>query len=145
MKYTYRFANGDADGIEIADDWGNRILEFDRLDYNTDRKDHRSDHKYHAGQPISLEDAESPEYAQIKRKHGLIETDAMLAEMLIRDDHARLHEAVGKLPPDQRELVQALFFGGCKAVDYAISHGISKAAVSQRLKRALANLKKELS
>ena len=145
MKYTYRFANGDADGIEIADDWGNRILEFDRLDFNTERKDHRSDHKYHAAQPISLEDAESPEYAQIKRKHGLIETDAMLAEMLIRDDHARLHEAVGKLPPDQRELVQALFFGGCKAVDYAISHGISKAAVSQRLKRALANLKKEWS
>ncbi len=145
MKYTYRFANGDADGIEIADDWGNRILEFDRLDYNTERKDHRSDHKYHAELPMPLEDAESPEYAQIKRKHGLIETDAMLAEMLIRDDHARLHEAVGKLPPDQRELVQALFFGGCKAVDYAISHGISKAAVSQRLKRALANLKKELS
>ena len=145
MKYTYRFANGDADGIEIADDWGNRILEFDRLDFNTERKDHRSDHKYHAGLPVSLEDAESPEYAQIKRKHGLIETDAMLAEMLIRDDHARLHEAVGKLPPDQRELVQALFFGGCKAVDYANSHGISKAAVSQRLKRALANLKKELS
>ena len=145
MKYTYRFANGDADGIEIADDWGNRILEFDRLDFNTERKDHRSDHKYHAGLPVSLEDAESPEYAQIKRKHGLIETDAMLAEMLIRDDHARLHEAVGKLPPDQRELVLALFFGGCKAVDYAISHGISKAAVSQRLKRALANLKKELS
>ena len=145
MKYTYRFANGDADGIEIADDWGNRILEFDRLDYNTDRKDHRSDHKYHAGQPISLEDAESPEYAQIKRKHGLIETDEMLTEILIRDDHARLHEAVDKLPPDQRELVLALFFGGCKAVDYASYHGISKAAVSQRLKRALANLKKELS
>ena len=93
MKYTYRFANGDADGIEIADDWGNRILEFDRLDYNTDRKDHRSDHKYHTGQPISLDDAESPEYAQIKRKHGLIETDEMLTEILIRDDHARLHEA----------------------------------------------------
>ena len=145
MKYTYRFANGDADGIEIADDWGNRILEFDRLDFNTERKDHRSDHKYHAGQPISLEDAESPEYAQIKRKHGLIETDEMLTEILIRDDHARLHEAVGKLPPDQRELVLALFFGGCKAVDYASYHGISKAAVSQRLKRALANLKKELS
>ena len=145
MKYTYRFANGDADGIEIADDWGNRILEFDRLDFNTERKDHRSDHKYHAGLPVSLEDAESPEYAQIKRKHGLIETDEMLAAILIQDDHARLHEAVDRLPPDQRELVQALFFGGCKAVDYAISHGISKAAVSQRLKRALANLKKELS
>ena len=145
MKYTYRFANGDADGIEIADDWGNRILEFDRLDFNTERKDHRSDHKYHAGLPVSLEDAESPEYAQIKRKHGLIETDEMLTEILIRDDHARLHEAVDRLPPDQRELVQALFFGGCKAVDYAISHGISKAAVSQRLKRALANLKKLLT
>ena len=145
MKYIYRFINGDANGIEVDDDWGNRVLEFDHLDYNTDRKDHRSDHKYHAGQPISLEDAESPEYAQIKRKHGLIETDEMLTEILIRDDHARLHEAVDKLPPDQRELVLALFFGGCKAVDYAISQGISKAAVSQRLKRALANLKKELS
>ena len=144
MKIEYKSATGTIE-IEVDDDWGNRVLEFDRLDYNTERKDYRSDHKYHAGQPITLEDTESPEYAQIKRKHGLVETDAMLAEMLIRDDHARLHEAVGKLPPDQRELVQALFFGGCKAVDYAISHGISKAAVSQRLKRALANLKKELS
>ena len=144
MKIEYKSATGTIE-IEVDDDWGNRVLEFDRVDYNTERKDYRSDHKYHAGQPITLEDTESPEYAQIKRKHGLVETDAMLAEMLIRDDHARLHEAVGKLPPDQRELVQALFFGGCKAVDYAISHGISKAAVSQRLKRALANLKKELS
>ena len=145
MKYIYRFATGETDGIEVDDDWGNRILEFDRLDSNAVRKDHRSDHKYHAGLPVSLEDAESPEYAQIKRKHGLVETDEMLTDILIRDDHARLHEAVGKLPPDQRELVRALFFGGCKAVDYASSHGISKAAVSQRLKRALTNLKKELS
>ena len=144
MKIEYKSVTGTVE-IEIADDWGNRILECDRLDYNTERKDHRTDHKYHAGQPISLEDAESPEYAQIKRKHGLIETDEMLTEILIRDDHARLHEAVDKLPPDQRELVLALFFGGCKAVDYASYHGISKAAVSQRLKRALANLKKELS
>ena len=145
MKYIYRFINGDANGIEVDDDWGNRVLEFDRVDYNTERKDHRTDHKYHAGLPMPLEDAESPEYAQIKRKLGLIETDEILTDILIRDDHARLHEAVGKLPPDQRELVQALFFRGCRAVDYAISHGISKAAVSQRLKRALANLKKELS
>ena len=144
MKIEYKSVTGTVE-IEVDKDWGNRVLEFDRIDYNTGRKDHRSDHKYHVGQPITLEDAESPEYAQIKRKHGLIETDEMLTEILIRDDHARLHEAVDKLPPDQRELVLALFFGGCKAVDYAISHGISKAAVSQRLKRALANLKKELS
>lgn len=144
MIIEYKSVTGTV-GIEVDDDWGNRVLEFDQVDYNTERKDHRSDHKYHAGLPVSLEDAESSEYAQIKRKHGHVETDAMLAEMLIRDDHARLHDAVDKLPPDQRELVQALFFGGCKAVDYAISHGISKAAVSQRLKRALANLKKELT
>jgi len=145
LKYIYRYVNGDANRIEVDDDWGNRVLEFDRVDYNTERKDYRSDHKYHAGQPITLEDAESPEYAQIKRKHGLVETDEMLAEMLIRDGHSRLHEAVNKLPPDQHELVHALFFGGCKAVDYACSHRISKAAVSQRLKRVLANLKKELT
>ena len=144
MKIEYKSATGTIE-IEVDDDWGNRVLEFDRVDYNTDRKDHRSDHKYHAGQPGSLEDAESPEYAQIKRKHGLVETDEMLIKILIRDDHARLHDAVNRLPPDQRELVQALFFGGCKAVDYANSHGISKAAVSQRLKRALTNLKKELT
>jgi len=144
MIIEYKSVTGTV-GIEVDDDWGNRVLEFDRVDYNTGRKDHRADHKYHVGLPVSLEDAESPEYAQIKRKHGLVETDEMLAEILVRDDHVRLHDAVDKLPPDQRELVQALFFGGCKAVDYANIHGISKAAVSLRLKRALANLKKQLS
>ena len=89
MQYIYRFINGDANGIEVDDDWGNRVLEFDHLDYNTDRKDHRSDHKYHAGLPVSLEDAESPEYAQIKHKHGLVDTDEMLTTLLIPSSPAR--------------------------------------------------------
>ena len=144
MKIEYKTVTG-AIEIEVDEDWGNRVLEFNRSDYNSERKDHRSDHKYHYGRPMSLEDCESPEYAQIKHKRGLVDTDALPDAIMQKQEYQRLHDAVNQLLPDQRDLICAIYFGDCKAADYARKHGISKAAVSQRLKRALHNLKKLLS
>ena len=94
---------------------------------------------------MSLEDCESPEYAQIKHKRGLVDTDALPDAIMQKQEYQRLYDVVNQLPPDQRDLVCAIYFGDCKAADYARKHGISKSAVSQRLKRALHNLKKLLS
>jgi RNA polymerase sigma factor (sigma-70 family) len=143
MKIEYKTATGIIE-IEVDEDWGNRVLEFNRSDYNAERKDHRSDHKYHCGQTMSLDDAESFGYAQIKHKHGLLETDALPKAVFRTQEYARLCAAVDQLPTDQRDLVRAVYYGGRKAADYARAHGISKAAVSQRLKRALHHLKNNL-
>ena len=144
MKIEYKTVTG-AIEIEVDEDWGNRVLEFNRSDTNSERKDHRSDHKYHYGRPMSLEDIESYEYGQINHKHGHVDTDALPDAIMQKQEYQRLHDAVNQLPPDRRDLVCAIYFGDCKAADYARKHGISKAAVSQRLKRALHNLKKLLS
>ncbi len=143
IRIQYKFSNETVE-IEVDEDWGNRVLEFNSMEYNAERKHHRSDHKYHYGTPLSLEDTESPEYAQLNKKRGLTKRDEVLAAIIRKEEYSHLHDAVDKLPPDQSDLIRALFFGDCKAVDYARSHWISKAAVSQRLNRALANLKKHL-
>lgn len=144
MKIQYRSVTGIIE-IEIDEEWGNRVLELDRADYNSDRRDHRTDHKYHRGTTITVEDAESEEYAGLKRQRGQIKSDELLNCIIRNEEHAKLHYAVDKLPVDQRELVKAVFFDGVKAVDYARAKGVSKAAVSQKLTRALKNLKKLLS
>lgn len=145
MKYTYRFINGDSNEIEISDDWSHCVLEFDRMDHNSERKDHRSDRKYHNGPPISLEEAESSAAAQMTHKHGMVDADTIPDAVMQKQEYTRLHEAIDLLPPEQRDLIRAICFGSCKAADFARLHGISKAAVSQRLNRALSNLKKLLS
>ena len=144
MKIQYRSVTGIIE-IEIDEEWGNRVLELDRADYNSDRRDHRTDHKYHRGMTITVEDAESEEYAGLKRQRGQIKSDELLNGIIRNEEHTKLHYAVDKLPVDQRELVKAVFFDGVKAVDYARTKGVSKAAVSQKLTRALKNLKKLLS
>ena len=145
MKYTYRFINGDSNEIEISDDWSHCVLEFDRMDHNSERKDHRSDRKYHNGLPISLEEAESSATAQMTHKHGMVDADTLSNAVLQKLECERLHDAIGQLLPDQQDLVRAVFFGHCKAADYARLHNTSRAAISQRLNRALAQLKKLLS
>lgn len=144
MKIQYRSVTGIIE-IEIDEEWGNRVLELDRADYNSDRRDHRTDHKYHRGTTITVEDAESEEYAGLKRQRGQIKSDELLNDIIRNEEHSKLHYAVDKLPVDQHELVKAVFFDGVKSVDYACTKGISKAAASQKLTRALKNLKKLLS
>ena len=133
MKIQYRSVTG-INEIEVDEEWGNRILEFNRADYNSERKDHRSDRKCNG--------MESEACTGLKSRNGWFYTDSVLEDIIRAEDYSHLLKAVDKLPADQRDLVNAVFFNDVKAVDYARSMGISKAAVSQRLDRALSNLKK---
>lgn len=143
MKIQYKSVTGNIE-IEVEEDWGNCVLELNRADYNSERKDHRTDRKYH-GAPITVEESESESYAGFKRERGQVQTGDIVDNLVRKEENERLHHAVDKLPTDQRELVNALFFDDVKPVDYAKAKNVSKSAVSQQLSRALKNLKKYLS
>lgn len=144
MKIQYKFSTETVE-IDVSDDWGNRILEFNRADYNSERKDHRADHKYCPGTPISVEDAESIEYSGLKKQRGQIYADELLDNLIEDEENDRLHNAISKLPETQQKVINAVFFDGLKPAEYARINGVSRSAVSQQMANAFANLKKLLS
>lgn len=56
-----------------------------------------------------------------------------------------LHKAIRSLPNRQRQIITAIFFGKQKQSEMAHELGISSAAVSKTLKKALKNLKEAVS
>lgn len=68
-------------------------------------------------------------------------------EIAARDDYAEfednavLDDALSKLLPQQRELIEKIFCEGYSAQDIADLQGIDKSAISHRLKRAYKKLK----
>jgi len=143
MKVKYQFTTETVE-IEVSDDWGNRILEFNRADYNSERKDHRDDHKYHRGTPITVDEAESTEYSGLKKQRGQVYTDTLLDKLIQKEEDTRLHNAINKLPEIQRKVITAVFFDGIKPVEYARLNGISRSAVAQQMATAMKYLKKFL-
>lgn len=67
--------------------------------------------------------------------------DALL-DLKIRD--LRVRQAVAELEPAQQELVQQIFFKGRTAAEVAKERGVSRAAISQQLKRIYHHLQKSL-
>jgi RNA polymerase sigma-70 factor (ECF subfamily) len=56
----------------------------------------------------------------------------------------RLKDAVCFLTAEQKDLVRRVFFNGEKITDIADKLGVDKSAISHRLERILAKLKKSL-
>jgi RNA polymerase sigma factor (sigma-70 family) len=65
-----------------------------------------------------------------------------LLDLKIRD--FRIRQAVADLEPTQQELVQQIFFKGHTAAEIAAERGVSRAAISQQLKRIYHHLQKYL-
>jgi len=96
-----------------------------------ERKHTRSDHKYAPGTPVAY-DAVDPNNAWINGGRGGLDD----AEFNID-----FETALSKLPTAQRDLAEAIIFGGLTPAEYARGKQISKAAVSQTLERIRKNLK----
>lgn len=69
------------------------------------------------------------------------ESDYIEQETL-REEYARLREAIRQLRPRQREMIRMIYFGGVSQEDAANKLGIAQASVSITLNRAIENLKK---
>ena len=78
----------------------------------------------------------------------LLDIDKSLERVINEEDdlsnEERLHIAISKLKPKQRELIIAIYFKHISVNKYAKKEGVQPNAISMRLGRAKKNLKKLL-
>lgn len=129
MKIRYEFVNGEVTEIEVEDAMGEILLDFDRQEYNSDHRETR--------RHVSLD---GMEYEGEMFRAG----EDTLEEILRRETAFRLAEAMGRLSPEQRELLIKVYFENIRIVEIARAEGVTEAAIRGRLKKIYAKLKKIL-
>lgn len=77
-------------------------------------------------------------------KHISDGTD-VLADLIKKEEYERLYVAIGKLQPQQQELLRQIFWEGVKQKEIAERDGVSERAITGRMKKIYAALKKSLS
>lgn len=129
MKVRYEFINGEWSEIEVEDSLGELLVELDRQQYNNDHRETR--------RHTSLDGMEY---------EGTLfaAPDDPAAEVLRREDAARLLRAMEALSPAQRELVRRVYLENEKITDIARAEGVTKQSIHERLGRALKKIKKFL-
>lgn len=120
MKVRYEFVNGEISEIEVDDNLGELLVDFDRQEYNNDHKETRR-HTSLDGMEYEGEAFLSPENTE--------------EQVLKREDMARLLRAMEALTPAQRELVRRVYFENEKISKIAREEGVSHVAIHDRLKR----------
>ena len=123
MKYTYHFANGDSQEIEVTEAQYLILKDADRIEYNNDHANTR--------RHVSLDMVEADEGMQFTDPSSLPMTESA----------ARLHAAIEQLQPDQQKLLLALYFEEVSFSNFAKQEGVSQPAVTQRLMTAKKKLK----
>lgn len=129
MRVRYEFVNGEWSEIEVEDSLGELLVELDRQEYNSGHKETR--------RHTSLDgmDYEGALFAS---------PDDPAAELVRKEDAARLRQAMEALSPAQRELVCRVYFENEKITDIARQEGVDKSAISHRLDRIYKKMKKFL-
>ena len=129
MKYTYKTATENIT-IDVSEEWATILRDCDRLEYNNDHAETRRHYHLEACEYEGLDFSAS--------------NDAV--ERLLDADAARsvVEPALETLTPSQRRLIEALFYKGMTAKEYADSRRISKAAVSKEKAIALKKIEKNL-
>lgn len=129
MKYTYKYGNGEVQTIEISEEMFSILTNEDRIEYNNNQTN-----STRSGRFVSLDMTQDEEGMQFADPRSLPLTEAEL----------RIQCAIEMLEPDQRAMIQAIYYKGMTASEYARQQGVSQPAVSQRLKTAQKKLKKIL-
>ena len=112
MKIKYKFATETIE-IEVADDWGNLVIDLDRQEYNNDHAETRRHVSYDAldfdGDALAVEDPALTAYT---------EKDA-------------LWEAIEQLTPNQQYIIRAYYFEGRTFTEIAQALGVGVSSVPE--------------
>lgn len=129
MKFEYKSVTGTI-AIDVDEEWVAILEDLDRQEYNNDHRETRRHYHLEAceyeGDTFAAED---PDFERF------VESEAAKAVIT---------PALAKLNERHRRLIDALFFRGLSAKDYAARVGLSEAAVSRTKATALRKLKKIL-
>ena len=129
MTIIYTFADGTTSIVEVSEEIGNVIIDFDRKENNADRRQRRHNcslEAYNVGDDLVASDED------------------IAADFIEKQDREQLYEAIRSLLPEQQDLIVRVFFNKEKMCDIAKECGVTKMAISKRIDRALAQLKKIL-
>lgn len=132
MKYTYKFSD-EENTIEINSKWEAVLSELDKKEFNQNRAETRR-HEL-----LDISNEYSSWLKSIDKSLENIlndENDSSIEE--------RLHIAISKLKPKQRDLIIAIYFQHISVNEYAEKEGVDHSAISHRLQTAKNNLKKFL-
>ena len=129
MKITYEFVTGEISEAEVDERLGGMLLDLDRQQENNDQKETRRHFS------LNGMDYEGELFASAEDTEG---------EAVRREDMARLYSAMEILSPEQRELVEKVYFEERKITDIASEEGVSHVAIVRRLNRIFEKLRKNL-
>ena len=126
MKIKYEFANETIE-IEVEEEWADIVIDLDRQEYNINHKETR---RHCSLEAYNLDDALLPSDEDVER------------DVIADEDKKRLYKAIAALTPDQQELVHRVYFNNERLADIAREQGVSRAALTNRMNRIIASLKK---
>ncbi|MBU3091646.1 sigma-70 family RNA polymerase sigma factor [Clostridium sp. CF011] len=127
MVIKYEFVTGEIAEIEVSKDIAEIAIEIGRETYNNERRETRRHN--------SLEK---------KKERGFQFEDKSVAVDIIvekKETSKALHNALEKLLPQQKVLVQKMFFQDISITQIARAEGVNEAAIRNRLKKIYKKLK----
>ena len=127
MKIKYKFANESIE-IDVAEKWGDIVVELNRLEYNTNHAEIR---RHTSLSSFAYED----------RKHFADGTD-LLADLI---DSEVVSRAMANLTERQQYLIRKIYLEGWKFTEIAAIEGVDESAIRHAVNRAKDRLKKVLS
>ncbi|CQR74997.1 RNA polymerase sigma factor [Sporomusa ovata DSM 2662] len=127
MKIKYEFVTGETVEIEVEENIGEVMAQIDRDIYRSNRRETNKHNSVEA-----LED-----------KGIQLADESMDIPFFIEQQEMReaLHNAMDKLLPQQRELIQKVFFTGKSISEIARAEGVDESSIRDRLKRIYKKLK----
>ena len=128
MKIEYQFATETVE-IEVSEEWGDVLIDLDRQEYNVNHKETR---RHASLEAFNLDGNLFPSATDVA------------GSVICKEERERLYTAIAKLQPQQQELLRRVYFGGEALADIAREEGISKMALTNRMKKIYAAMQKNL-
>ena len=128
MKIKYEFVTGETVEIEVADNIGQMMVQIDRDIYRSNR----------------CETNKHNSVESLAEKGIQFSDDSIDIPFFIEQQETRetLHNALDKLLPQQRDLVQKVFYEGRSMADIAREEGVTAKAVQDRVNKIKVRLRK---
>jgi RNA polymerase sigma factor (sigma-70 family) len=130
MKIQYSYCDGQSISIEVEDNLGEIIIQLEKDEYNSNRRETRRHESY---------SDDNDKRNTLADPAADVETDVIRAV-----ENNRLYRAIHALQPQQQALVRQIYFENRKVVDIARQQGVTEGAVRDRLRKIHKRLKKLL-
>jgi RNA polymerase sigma factor (sigma-70 family) len=151
MIYRYKSLKGAAIEVEIAEEWGEILIELDNEEQRSNDRNIGANREYrdkNTGKRRKV--GRNRQLSEFEFLEGALFSDNadILADIIEKECKTEkqifLRAAIAELQPQQRELLDKIFIHKQKAAEIARADGVSEAAIHGRLKKIYNKLKKHL-